>query len=99
EVLLLYPRRKVHAGEVAAVEVFRQLGKKLLDQHVLFDVLPDDQLTAPRRAAYRTVLEVNGPTELPAGLSRFQAPPTVRVSASRPKQGQEIDLHFVNYNR
>ena len=32
-------------------------------------------------------------------FSRFEAPTTVRVSASRPAQGNEIDLHFVNYNR
>jgi hypothetical protein len=32
-------------------------------------------------------------------LSRFDAPTTVRVAASRPAQGDEIDLHFVNYNR
>jgi hypothetical protein len=36
---------------------------------------------------------------LPAGLSRFDAPPTVRVSASRRADGSEITLHFVNYNR
>ncbi len=96
EVLLLYPRRSVHAGDVAAVEAFRQLGKKLLDEHVLFDVLPDD---LPRRAGYRAVLAVDGPGELPDGLSRFRAPATVRVSASRPAKGDEVTLHFVNYNR
>jgi hypothetical protein len=99
EVLLLYPRRKVHAGAVAAVEAFRQLGKKLLDQHVLFDVLPDDLLTPARRAAYRAVLAVDDAGELPTGLSLFVAPATVRVSASRPRQGNELTLHFVNYNR
>ncbi len=99
EVLLLYPRRRVHEGDVAAVEAFRRLGKKLLDRHVLFDVLPDDRLTSARRAGYRVVLDVKSPAELPEGLSRFQAPATVRVSASRPKEGREIALHFVNYNR
>ncbi len=99
EVLLLYPRRKVHEGDVDAVESFRQLGKKLLDQHILFDVLPDDRLIPSRRANYRAVLEATTPGELPVGLSRFQAPETVRVSASRPQMGQEVTLHFVNYNR
>ena len=35
----------------------------------------------------------------PSDLSRFEAPTTVRVSASRPAQGNEFTLHFVNYNR
>ncbi len=99
EVLLLYPRTKVHEGDVAAVDAFRLLGKKLLDQHVLFDVLPDDRLTSARRESYRAVLDVFKPGELPAGLSQFKAPATVRVSASRPRAGREITLHFVNYNR
>ncbi len=32
-------------------------------------------------------------------ISRFDAPTTVRVSANRPAAGNEIDYHFVNYNR
>src|SRR5206468_2382987 len=40
EVLLLFPRSRVHEGDVAAVARFRELGKRLLDGHVLFDVLP-----------------------------------------------------------
>jgi dienelactone hydrolase len=99
EVLLLYPRSRVHEGDVDAVESFRKLGKKLLDRHVLFGVLPDDRLTPSRRAAYRVVLDAKKPAELPAGLSSFKAPATVRVSASRPKEGNEITLHFVNYDR
>ena len=31
--------------------------------------------------------------------STFKAPATVRVSASRPRSGSGIDLHFVNYDR
>jgi hypothetical protein len=99
EVLLLFPRQKVHAGDVGAVEAFRKLGKSLLDQHVLFDVLPDDQVTASRRAAYRAVLEADRPVELPDGLSCFKAPGTVRVSCSQPPAGRELTLHFVNYDR
>jgi hypothetical protein len=99
EVLLLYPRLKLHEGDVAAVEGFKQLGKKLLDTHVLFDVLPDDRLTTSRRAGYRVILDAGRAMELPTGLSTFQAPTTVRVSASRPTAGDEITLHFVNYNR
>jgi hypothetical protein len=33
------------------------------------------------------------------GLSRFEAPATVRVSASHPEKGSTWDIHFVNYNR
>ena len=32
-------------------------------------------------------------------LSYFDAPATVRVAANRPAKGDEIDIHFVNYNR
>jgi hypothetical protein len=32
-------------------------------------------------------------------LSHFDAPATVRVAANRPARGNEIDIHFVNYNR
>ncbi len=99
EVLLLYPRSKIHEGNVAAVDAFKKLGKQLLDAHVLFDVLPDDRLTQSRRAAYRYVVDVSKPLEMFVALSQFKAPTTVRVSASRPANGDEIDLHFVNYNR
>src|SRR5262249_38671833 len=99
EVALLYPRSKVHEGDVAAVEAFKQLGKKLLDQHVLFDIVPDDRLTSSQRVDYRAVLDATGATDLPGGLSAFQAPATVRISASRPQKSNEITLHFVNYNR
>jgi hypothetical protein len=37
--------------------------------------------------------------ELPFGLSHFDTPTTVRVSASRPEKQNELTLHFVNYNR
>jgi hypothetical protein len=99
EALLLYPRRKVHEGDVAAVETFKKVGKKLLDQHILFDLLPDDRLTESRRAGYRVVLDPDAEVTLPDGLSRFEAPSTVRVSATRPTVGGEVTLHFVNYDR
>jgi dienelactone hydrolase len=86
EMTLLYPRSKVHQGDVAAVDDFRKTGKDLLDRHILFDVMPDD-------------LPGTHVTESPKDASRFEAPTTVRVSASRPKAGKEITLHFVNYNR
>src|SRR3989475_1294695 len=42
-VLLLLPRSRVHEGDGAASCRCKQLGKHLLDAHVLFDVLPDDR--------------------------------------------------------
>ena len=104
EAVLLFPRKRIHAGQVEAVQAFRDLGTKLLDAHVLFDILPDDAATAEQLARYRHVFTIDKPGEadrdLPAQRSRFEAPYTVRVSANRPAQGEgEIDLHFVNYNR
>ena len=100
EVALLFPRSKVHAGDVSAVEAFKSVGGKLLDQHVLFDVLPDDTVTPEVRERYRAVADPTKPGELPGGLSTFAAPATVRVSASRPAGVEaELDVHFVNYNR
>jgi hypothetical protein len=37
--------------------------------------------------------------DIPEIRSRFDCPKTVRVSASRPAKGNEITLHFVDYNR
>ncbi|MCE9531770.1 MAG: acetylxylan esterase, partial [Planctomycetes bacterium] len=99
EVLLLFPRTKVHEGNVEAVEAFKQLGTKLLNEHVLFDILPDDRVTSVQREAYRTIIDVTKPADLPKDLSQFKGATTVRVSASRPANGKEITLHFVNYNR
>ncbi len=105
EVALLFPRRRVHRGDVAAVETFRKLGQALLDAHVLFDVWPDDQFPPERSAGYARAVTVDDPPDaavagLPGRRSRFDAPETVRVSASRPAgSAGEIDLHFVNYNR
>ena len=42
EVLLLYPRREVHDGNVAAVDQFKTVGMELLNRHMLFDVRPND---------------------------------------------------------
>ncbi len=99
EVLLLFPRTKVHAGDLTAVDAFKKLGRELLDAHVLFDVRPDDRPGPAPRDRYRAVIDPTRPVELPAGLSRFTAPKTVRVSASTPASGTGLTLHFVNYNR
>jgi hypothetical protein len=100
EVLLLFPRSKVHAGNVEAVERFKQSGLSMLNSHVLFDILPDDMLTADVAKRYRYTLDPTKPAdELMPEESKFTAPQTVRVSASIPAKGGEVDLHFVNYNR
>ncbi|MBM3994239.1 MAG: hypothetical protein FJ303_08820 [Planctomycetes bacterium] len=93
EAVVHFPRTKVHQGDVSAVDAFKKLGKKMLDQHVLFDVIPDDHR---KRRDDRMVIESD--TVLPDRLSRFNAPKTVRVSANRVQNG-DITLHFVNYNR
>jgi hypothetical protein len=105
EVALLFPRRQVHQAKVGAVESFRKIGQALLDAHVLFDVWLDDMFPAGRAARYARVVTVaDSPGTVVAGLpdcrSRFKAPYSVRVSASRPAGTEgELDLHFVNYNR
>jgi hypothetical protein len=106
ECLLLFPRTRIHEGDLSALDEFKRAGRELLDQHVLFDVRPDDQVTDADRAAYGGRIFAAGTTpQWPAddAPSRFEAPYTVRVSASRPAAGgesaDELTLHFVNYNR
>jgi hypothetical protein len=98
EVTLLFPRSRVHAGDVAAVETFKKLGNELLNRHVLFDIRPDDSKPTDERIVIDPG-KVSSLPKLPATLSRFDAPKTVRVSANRTKSGKELTLHFVNYNR
>lgn len=104
EVVLLYPRSEVHKGNVAAVAKFKEVGNTLLNEHVLFDVIPDDlhdKLAADKRPRV-SVLDADWRAPLKAAaLSRFQAPTTVRVSITRPAKSaqQELTVHFVNYNR
>lgn len=88
EATLAYPRTAVFRGDLGPVEKFREEGKKLLDNHVLFDVVSDER--------GREEFSPRKPFPTP---SKFDAPTTVRVSASRPSKGNEIDFHFVNYNR
>jgi hypothetical protein len=74
---------------------------------VLFDILPDDRATIAVRNSYDVVFDpAEGPVRgdkivnrLSGVRSRFDVPVTVRVSASRPASGDELTLHFVNYNR
>ena len=100
EALLLFPRKAIWQGNLEPLEEFRKMGRNLLDNHVLFDVLPDDLATPEILAKYRaTINPVSYSLPSPNRLSRFDAPATLRVCANRPAKGKEIDLHFVNYDR
>ena len=102
EAVLLFPRRAVQRGEVAPLDAFRKVGRRLLDRHLLFEVQPDDR-PAGRRGDRPVVSVSPDASQLPAAgdprFSRFVAPYTVRVSATRPATGNACTLHFVNYNR
>ncbi|MBM3979242.1 MAG: hypothetical protein FJ304_02960 [Planctomycetes bacterium] len=104
ELLLLFPKTAVHDGKIEAVEEFKRVGRGLLDTHLLFDVLPDDIATAERRREYIGFFtpishEKTLHSRDTGPRSKFDAPKTVRVSASVPAKGGEVTLHFVNYNR
>ncbi|MCA9117711.1 MAG: hypothetical protein KDA79_21720 [Planctomycetaceae bacterium] len=106
EAVLLYPRKQVHAGDIQPVARFRELGTALLNRHVLFDVLPNDLPGLEEelaRRSYGTVIDPTAPAATaeisPSGLSRFEFPQTVRISASRPEQTDGLTVHLVNYNR
>lgn len=105
DVLLLFPRSHVHAGDNEAVTRFKELGAQLLDDHVLFDIRPDD-LPLPEGKTYAAVID---PSKhkleelsklVPAKRTTLDAPWTVRLSANRSaKAADEITLHLVNYDR
>ncbi len=99
ESVLLFPRQAVHAGNVAAVQKFLKLGDELLNQHILFDILPDDLATEDALNNYKNIYRVDN--SKPAASARFKitAPKTTRASLSRPAKGDALHLHFVNYNR
>lgn len=105
EAVLVFPRQAVHEGNLEPLKKFREAGRALLDAHVLFDVLPDDLATPERLAKYAKVFRAtdDGAEKWAAEFpqrSQFDAPKTVRVSASHPaRDGNEWDIHFVNYNR
>ncbi len=104
EAVVLFPRKHLHEGKFGkSMAAFREVAFRLLDEHVLFDVLPDDIATPEMLSAYRRVYTISSrysmTDEALEGFSRFQAPKTVRVSASRPTVGNEITVHFVNYHR
>ena len=104
EVVLVFPRSRVHRGDVGSVERFRRLGRALLEEHVLFEIVPDDLLSGKKLQGQTVITSDVDLTDLlgklPKNRSKFEAPFTVQVSASRPAEDtHELDFHFVNYNR
>ena len=104
EIAVLFPRKAVHDGDIEPLDAFREAGKDLLNQQLLFDVIPDDLTESANLERYAAVLSFDeGEFALPdavrPNLSKIEAPDHVRVAANRPAGGGEIDLHFVNYNR
>lgn len=99
ESVLLYPRTLVAHGDVECVTQFREQGKNLLDSHLLFDILSDEQIDLAKRRGYMDIVRHNSTRNEDFYGSKFDALKTVRISASRPAKGEELDLHFVNYNR
>jgi hypothetical protein len=104
EAVLLHPRSLIHRGQLSqAMGAFQEVGRSLLDRHILFDVIPDEGVTDGQLSRYRRVFTISSRDHLSLekfeDFSRFDAPKTVRVSASRPAAGNEITLHFVNYDR
>lgn len=102
DVLLLYPRKDLHEGKTKSVKNFQGLANILLEEHMLFDVLPDDLATPDIRKKYQRVYAPKWGDYLNTAkmeYSQISAPKSVCVSASRPAKGDQLDLHFVNYNR
>jgi hypothetical protein len=77
EYALLFPRRAVHAGRLDALERFREMGREMLERHLLFDVLPDDQATPERIAGYRAIFTPDPQTE-PTAASAPKLRPRTR---------------------
>ncbi len=96
ESLLIYPRTSIHEGKMDALLHFKDTGHSLLDAHRLFAILPDD-VVVPEHLKVAGIIR-NAQAEKKS-WSRFDAPKTVRVSASVPASGGKLHFHFVNYNR
>jgi len=96
ESLLIYPRSSIHEGKLEALLKFKDTGRQLLDAHRLFAILPDDVAVPEHLKPARLVMEAQAEEKT---LSHFDAPKTVRVSASVPAGAGKLHFHFVNYNR
>jgi hypothetical protein len=56
EVGLVFPRHAIQAGDASPLEYVEAAGRSLIREHVLFDLLPDDLLTASSLKRYRAVV-------------------------------------------
>jgi hypothetical protein len=101
EAVLVFPRTRVFAGDVEAVAQFKELGAKLLNAHVLFDIVSDEAHFAPRLAGYKKVVRTAEDADklIAAPRSKFAAPTTVRASVDRTAGENALLVHLVNYNR
>jgi hypothetical protein len=100
EAVLLFPREAIGRGDLGPLEAFRKQGRAYLNEHLLFEVLPDDALGRAPPGLPLLAPGTGTGSVPPENRSRFACPSTVRVSASRPAASDtEIDLHFVNYDR
>jgi hypothetical protein len=99
--VLLFPRRAIHDGDLRPLARFREIGTRWLDEHVLFDIHPDDAVTPELASRYRQIVSVEAETPQPPSIGQhlIEAPKTVRVSLTKHPQRDEFALHFVNYNR
>ena len=56
EVALVFPRQSIQIGDAEPVDGFREIGQALLDEHILFDVLSDENISAERLNQYPAVI-------------------------------------------
>lgn len=102
EVVLQFPRRAVQQGQVEAVAKFKEVGETLLNEHVLFDVQPDDLIPKQSDDSRPRInpLANDWRAALPATRSEVTASTRVRASLTRPAAApKDLTLHLVNYNR
>jgi hypothetical protein len=67
EAVLLHPRSHLQQGRFTdAMTAFHAVGERLLNDHVLFDVLPDDIATPDKLARYRRVFTISSMPEMGA---------------------------------
>lgn len=56
EVALLYPRTALYCGDCSFFEPLRRMGRALIRDHILFDFIIDQKMTAESLSAYRVVM-------------------------------------------
>ena len=59
EVALVFPRQSIQIGDAEPVDDFREIGQALLNEHILFDVLSDENISAERLNQYPAVILPN----------------------------------------